>query len=898
MRLRSCRPARCLPVAVACALSLALTGSASATPGEVVTYPLPPERRALAIATGPDGNMWFTQSGHSAIVRITPSGEITEFPFSCRYCSPKAIALGPDGNLWFTLPHALGKITPEGQVDEVQLPEDKGAPQGIARGPDGNMWFTLSIGSEEGPYGEDTAEGRLGRIAPSGQITEFSLPSESGAPRSIVSGPDGNLWFTKARAARIGRLTPTGQVTEFRLPRPTAVGDIAAGPDGNLWFTEAGAEKIGRIAPTGEISEFPLPAGSSRPAGIAAGPDGNLWFGGSGAISRITPGGQITAFRLPPSAGSTSVAAGPDGNVWFASHIEGERYSFDQGKIARIEPGGLGIEVADTRAFVRRGWVRLTLSCAGGGGGSACRGTLRLTSEASRHRPFHMPTIAHRRYSLPSGTQRRVAVRLRRRGLAQLARHRLLMAHATATASGGQAGSRLVALRMRPPRRPRPGQVIEFPLAGGWPSSIAAGPDGNLWFTESDDEHIGRISPRGRIAEFQLPTEHAGLGQIATGPEGSLWFTEPKAGKIGRITPTGQVSELPLPSWHGEPGWHAEPRAIAAGPEGNVWFTRSRGSRRLSRVSEHSPARIGRITPTGEVIEFPLPNPESEPRGIVAGPDGNLWFIVSIGMGSQRLAIGRITPAGELTEFPVEGGQGWPGGIAAGPDGNVWFTTGGIFGRHVGRITPRGRVTLFAIPSRSSVSSAIAPGPDGNLWFTERSSAKVARVTPHGQITVFPLSMQSGVPAGIAAGPDGNLWFTQSRANRISFIAPGALGIEVGPSRAFARRGWTRIWLACAGGRPRSLCRGRVRLTTEVRRWTGPSSRWRTRVVLARRLYRLRSGRRKSIAVRLNRRALDLLFSRYPHRLTVMASAGVRGGFDGSRRIDLRRAPVRASRTR
>jgi sugar lactone lactonase YvrE len=61
----------------------------------------------LAIAAGPDGNMWFTDAGYpSAIGRITPSGQITEFntgvPGNAR--RPSGIAAGADGNMWFTDP--------------------------------------------------------------------------------------------------------------------------------------------------------------------------------------------------------------------------------------------------------------------------------------------------------------------------------------------------------------------------------------------------------------------------------------------------------------------------------------------------------------------------------------------------------------------------------------------------------------------------------------------------------------------------------------------------------------------------------------------------------------------------------------------------------------------------
>ncbi len=49
---------------------------------------------------------------------------------------------------------------------------------------------------------------RIGRITPSGIVTEFSAGiSTNAAPFGITAGPDGNLWFTELGGSRIGRIT-------------------------------------------------------------------------------------------------------------------------------------------------------------------------------------------------------------------------------------------------------------------------------------------------------------------------------------------------------------------------------------------------------------------------------------------------------------------------------------------------------------------------------------------------------------------------------------------------------------------------------------------------------------------------------------------------------------------
>ena len=108
-----------------------------------------------------------------------------------------------------------------------------------------------------------------------------------------MNGQDGSV-----QASKIERITPTGTFSEFPLPSAhTSATDIITGPDGNLWFTEGG--KIARITPTGKISEFPLPSATTFPSSITTGPDGNLWFTEQSKIGRMTLTGKVSEFSLP-----------------------------------------------------------------------------------------------------------------------------------------------------------------------------------------------------------------------------------------------------------------------------------------------------------------------------------------------------------------------------------------------------------------------------------------------------------------------------------------------------------------------------------------------------------------------------------------------------------------------
>jgi streptogramin lyase len=281
---------------------------------------------------------------------------------------------------------------------------------------------------------------------------------------------------------------------------------------------------------------------------------------------------------------------------------------------------------------------------------------------------------------------------------------------------------------------------------GSSPFDIAAGPDGNLWFTESEADQVGRITPSGEVTEFSDGIElGSGPTGITAGPDGNMWFTEYDAGRIARITPAGDVTEFDDGITAG-----SSPRDIVAGPDGNLWYTDTNGR------------RIGRITTAGVVTEFSVDSGVGGgPQSIAVGADGNLWFT------EFANGLGRMTTGFSFTRFPGSFGAE---GIATGADGNLWVT--GYFGP-IQRITTSGVVTgTFTLPSYVS-PEGIAAGPDGNLWFTDSADDSIGRITPAGDVILVTTGVSLGSdPRDITAGPDGNLWFTEQTAAQIGRITP------------------------------------------------------------------------------------------------------------------------------
>lgn len=302
--------------------------------------------------------------------------------------------------------------------------------------------------------------------------------------------------------------------------------------------------------------------------------------------------------------------------------------------------------------------------------------------------------------------------------------------------------------------------VAEFPIPSAYsePTGIAAGPDGALWFAESQRDKIGRVTTDGVFTEYATPTSLSSPWQIASGPDGALWFTERAGHQIGRVTTSGVISEYAIPTAS------SFLSGIAAGPDGALWFT------------EDDAGNVGRITTSGAVTEYPIPTVGSWPEAIAAGPDGALWFTESDPDGGGK--IGRITTSGVITEYalPTDNSHpnyhNYPWGIAAGPDGALWFTL--AFNR-IGRITTGGAVTEYALATLSmAFGYGIAAGPDGALWFTELNGNKIGRITTGGAFTEYAVRTQYSQPWDIVAGPDRELWYTEYSGANVGRIPVGA----------------------------------------------------------------------------------------------------------------------------
>ena len=302
-------------IALAAVVSAAAASTALGAVGDITAVTpavTGADQTIRSIATGPNGNVWFTMPGSKKIVRMNPQTQaVTQFDLSSAVCEPQGIALGPDGAMWFGCQDgALGRITTAGAVTyyAVATPgqsDTAARVDTVITGPDGNIWFAqFSVGF-------------VGIVSPSSGFQK-RVRVQPAPVGGLTVGGDGNVWATYLNDFLMYRITPGGRVSE--VPVSAQVASIATAPNGDVWGVPFGGNlSIQVVPPSGATRSLPL--GSSS-LSIARGPLGFMWIGDNTAarITRVATDGALTTFTagLAWNPSLRGVAAGADGNMWFA----------------------------------------------------------------------------------------------------------------------------------------------------------------------------------------------------------------------------------------------------------------------------------------------------------------------------------------------------------------------------------------------------------------------------------------------------------------------------------------------------------------------------------------------------------------------------------------------------
>jgi virginiamycin B lyase len=287
------------------------------------------------------------------------------------------------------------------------------------------------------------------------------------------------------------------------------------------------------------------------------------------------------------------------------------------------------------------------------------------------------------------------------------------------------------------------------------PINVGSSPEGivsaagQLWFTETGANAIGRINPTtGQyLGHIPVPTPNSGPQSITYDPaNGLIYFTEGLAGKIGSLNPaTGAISDnITLSNSASTP----IPNGITYSPaDHKIWFV----EQVAKAIGVYDPAN-----PTSSVAPIYLAGASASPvpTAMTLGSDGNLW-IAETGSGqfqSYNPASGTFSQAYSL---PASSGNGGAriNGITSGPDGNIYFTVGRFSVGQIDWFNPSilaaagsnysQDISFLNTPNGASAPFGIAPGPDGNVWFVEQDGSNGV-----GAVGVALLAAQSGGGGG------------------------------------------------------------------------------------------------------------------------------------------------------
>lgn len=265
------------------------------TSGSVI-HSSTPSAFPIGITFGSDGNLWAADSANNAILLINPADATsTSYASGITGTGLWDITLGADGNLYFTeratcesgAGYCIGRVTP----------------------------------ARNGANSPTITEQLLG--TPVNQSSHLGTGSEG-----IVTGPDGNLWFTETNGY-VGTIDTNFDPSSFKeYATGTGRADwIASAPDGNLWVSDTGHDKIIVMNTSGTVvNTISVPY---TPNKLTVGPDGNVWIACTqGAILRISTDGSYTQSSVTAGVVGApyAIATGPDKNMWFTdtvgSHVE------------------------------------------------------------------------------------------------------------------------------------------------------------------------------------------------------------------------------------------------------------------------------------------------------------------------------------------------------------------------------------------------------------------------------------------------------------------------------------------------------------------------------------------------------------------------------------------------
>ncbi len=187
------------------------------------------------------------------------------------------------------------------------------------------------------------------------------------------------------------------------------------------------------------------------------------------------------------------------------------------------------------------------------------------------------------------------------------------------------------------------------------PFGIAAGPDGALYATDPASNGIWRVTTACTATFYSLASADAGPESITVGPNGALWFVETNVDKVATIVAGAATGTVPL-EYPVSTG--AGLGVIISGTDNALWFTETKS------------VKLGRMLTNGQVTMEKALTGVQKPYGLTLAPNGNFY----IGDQTASTIVQYVTATGAVSSYPTKTPDAGPFWLTIGPDSEVYFT--------------------------------------------------------------------------------------------------------------------------------------------------------------------------------------------------------------------------------
>lgn len=364
------------------------------------------------------------------------------------------------------------------------------------------------------------------------------------------------------------------------------------------------------------------------------------------------------------------------------------------------------------------------------------------------------------------------------------------------------------------------------------PGALAVAADGTLYVSDRGNYTLRRITPAGEVTTLAGVAGQAGaidgdatvarLGDIeglALATDGTLYFTESGNRLVRKVSPAGVVSTLAgsagtsgSSDGSGSAARFGQPTGIALGGDGALYVadTLNHTVRRVTTAGvvttwAGAAGQAGNVDASAGSARF------RAPYGVAAAADGTLYVTDSLNYAVRQVAPDRtVTTLAALSDVPDAGmAASIPAGLAVDGDGSLLVadpgahrllrvTLAGAVSQAFGAAPLPGGVDAAATAARFNTPSALVTDVDGTVFVADAGGHAIRRIQPDGTVTT--LAGKSGTvgsadgtgaaarfnsPSGIALDASGNLYVADTGNHVIRRVTPsGVVSVFAGQAGA------------------------------------------------------------------------------------------------------------------